>query len=236
MRVSRGHRRKPSRAMKMNRLQNFHHIERAALSTAKDLLPNLAAVQVEVHDLALRAFVNEVFVLGKIIGVIQAIRKGLDGGLEVAANGDRVMLRNAQREAYRGLCRAVGEALPALGLGYRELLKLHGHTMSAETEKILHHEIGVLKQQLAEIVHNADWIGNTDVTDLHSKWFQELSEQATPHPKQMPILTVPWSDRFLRECGYESSSDGNTAQAYLMLLGLFANGVYVGLQAQRRKT
>jgi hypothetical protein len=221
--------------MKMNRLQNFQNIEQAALSTAKDLLPNLASVQVEVQDLALRAIENEVFVLGKIIKVIQAIRKGLDEGIEIAANGDRVMLMNARREAYRGLCHAVGQALPALGLGYRELLKFHGHTISAEVGKILHDDVDVLKQQIAEIVRSADWLGNTDVTDLHTKWFQELSEQAAPHPKQMPTSTMPWSDRFLRECGYESSVDGNSAQAYLMLLGLFANGVFVGLQTMYRK-
>jgi hypothetical protein len=136
----------------------------------------------------------------------------------------------ARRDAHRGLCRAACEGLTAAGLAYAEFIKLNGAEASADFKKVIGQKTLELKQQFDQIINFSDWRSNTQIAPSQTHWFEQLSNVNTSNFVTYPVSDMPWSCRFLKLCGCESTGGSNQTRANLMLLGLITSGVLAGLQ------
>ncbi|MGA8514748.1 MAG: hypothetical protein WB821_08245 [Burkholderiaceae bacterium] len=219
----------------MSSIFKLQDIVQTVRHTTQDISPNLDAVRASIYDVVMHAFMSEVLTLGRMNGVIRAVRKGVDDSKSTASDAATNTLTLTQLGAYRGLCRAADEGLTAVGLAYTDLLKFHGLSLSTDFEKLLLHETFRLKQQLEQVTFCADWHSNSQVTGLQSHWFAQLSVPLTPDFRAQEASVMPWSARFFQLCGYEPSMGKSDPHASLMLLGLFTSGVLTGLRSAQRE-
>jgi hypothetical protein len=214
---------------KMDSLRRLLYLVQKTREVAGGNFAGLDVLQSSIYALAMQAFMGEVLTLDRMTAVLQAMQKGIGDSAARSAETDLSRLALAQREAYRGLCRAACEGLSAAGLAYTECMKLNGAVVSADFKKAIAHETRELKQQVDQIINFADWSSNTQITLLQTHCFDQLGNVETSNPKSSTGYELPWSSRFFRLCGYGPTVEKNETQANLMLLGLITNGALTGL-------
>jgi hypothetical protein len=206
-------------------------LEQSVRLFARDSGSGLDAVNVNVYDLAVHAFMSEVLTLERMTRVVQSVRKGIEDSTDHEFTKNTPGDTTFQRQAYRGLCTAANEGLIATGLAFTLFCKLNGNRLSADLEKALLHNGLEFKIQLDQITTNAAWLSINPVTLLQAHWFDQLFHVRKPDSKQGTISAIPWSRSFFQACGYETQTKKNYVEENLMLLGLITSGVLAGLQA-----
>jgi hypothetical protein len=219
----------------MSLLQNMDDIELVALRTAQEQLSDSSTVRLRIYDLTVRALMSEVLTLNRINSVLQAVRKGVDEGVQNTV--DNIDAENSARiEACRGLCSAADEVLVAVGLGCRAFYNFYESNIPAEISADLLTQIHVFRKQLEQITRQAEWQTNSQVIEMQLRWFQDLSSRFVASLKHTQTSTIPWTERFLQGCSCLPATEGKKTQAYLMLLGLLTQGVFVGLHEYQTPT
>lgn len=217
----------------MSSIPKLQDIVQTVRCTTQGISPDIDTVRTSIYGVVMHAFMNEVLTLGRMNGVIRAVRKGLDYSKLTASHKAPYSLTLARQGAYRGLCCAADEGLTAVGLAYSDLLKFHGFSLPTDFGKLLLHETLGLKQQLEQVTLCADWNSNEQVTRMQEHWFEQLLIPLRPYPKSQETPVMSWSSRFFQICGYEPSRGKADPQASLMLLGLLTSGVLSGLCSDR---
>jgi hypothetical protein len=217
---------------KMASSKNLQYLAHTAQLYARHNASGLDVVHVSIYELAMHALMSEVLTLGRIAGVVLAVRNGIEDCTIPASGADECSQAIFEREAYRGLCTAATEGLTAVGIAQGEFCKLSGKNLSKEFSKTLAQEILECKRQIDQITIAADWPDSNQIKRSQTHWFDHLFQHIEEqNSKQEMTSAMTWSQVFFQSCGYEAKNEKSDAQASLMLLGLISSGALIGLRS-----
>ena len=214
----------------MASLRKLLHLVQKTRDAAGGNFADLEVLHASIYTLAMQAFMSEVLTLRRMTAVLQAMQKGIEDSATRSFETDMSRLALAQRDAYRGLCRAGCVGLTAAGLAYQEFIKLNGAMVSADFKKAIEQEALELEQQFDQIIYSADWSSNTQIALLQTHWLDQLRNKEVSNFKGGTVSGIPWDRKFFQLCGYEPMFEKSETQANRMLLGLITNGALNGLK------
>jgi hypothetical protein len=214
----------------MASLRKLLYLVQKTRDAARGNFADVEVLHASIYALAIQAFMSEVLTLRRMTAVLQAMQKGIEDSAARSLETDLSEQALAQRDAYRGLCRAACEGLTAAGLAYAEFIKLNGVTVTAEFKQVIEQEALELMQQFDQVIYSAGWSSNTQIAFLKTHWLDQLGNIEDSNFKGGTASEIPWNSRFFQLCGYEPMIAKNEMQASFMLLGLITNGALAGLQ------